>query len=39
MSNKKGKIPLMQFLQDDENNNRDRLQISFLILSQKMQTN
>ena len=34
MSNKKGKISLMQFLQDDENNNRDRLQISFLILSQ-----
>ena len=35
MSNKKGKISLMQFLQNDENNNiRDRLQISFLILSQ-----
>ena len=40
MSNKKGKISLMQFLQDDENNNiRDRLQISFLILSQYMEIN
>ena len=40
MSNKKGKISLMQFLQDDENNNiRDRLQISFLILSQQMEIN